>query len=154
MPWCVLPWVQLLWDFLSFLDFLEVYSLCQIGGVLQYFCKYVFNLLLLFLSFWHFYHSDVGKFKVVLEVPKPLLSFFNFCFFILFHLNFYLFPLFQIVDLSPDFLPFSVGSLYIFLYFSLHSLHFFLCFATKLNHFCESVPVLLVCLVHCFFFKV
>ena len=33
VPWCVLPWV-LLWDSLSFLDFLEVYFLGQIGEVL------------------------------------------------------------------------------------------------------------------------
>ena len=33
--------------------------------------------------------------------------------------------MFQIVDLSPGFLPLTVGSLYIFLYFILHSLHFF-----------------------------
>ena len=40
VPWCVLSWVQLLWDSLSFLDFLEVYFLCQIGEVLlHYFFK-------------------------------------------------------------------------------------------------------------------
>ena len=39
--------------------------------------------------------------------------------------------------LSPGFLPFTVGSLYIFLYFTLHSLHSFLYFVTILNHFCE-----------------
>ena len=45
--------------------------------------------------------------------------------------------LFQIIDLSPRFLSFTVGSLYILLYFTLHSLHFFLYFATILHHFCE-----------------
>ena len=44
-----------------------------------------------------------------------LSSFFlNSYFFILFWLNFYFFFLLQIVDLSPCFLPFTVGSLYIF----------------------------------------
>ena len=61
------------------------------------------------------YDSDVGTFKVVLEVPKPLLTFLNSCFFILFYLNVYFFLLVQIVDLSPSFLPFTVGSLYIFI---------------------------------------
>ena len=68
---------QLLWDSLSFLDFLEVYLLCQIGEVLlHYFFKEVFNFLVFLFSFWHPYDSDVGTFKVVLEVPKPLSSFF------------------------------------------------------------------------------
>ena len=31
------PWVQLLWDSLSFLDFLEVYFLCQIREVLLHY---------------------------------------------------------------------------------------------------------------------
>ena len=83
------------------------------------------------------YDSDVGTFKDVLEVPKPLLMFLNSCFFILFWLNAYFLHLVQTVDLSPGFLPFTVGSLYIFLYLTFHSLHFFLCFATMLNHFCE-----------------
>ena len=47
------------------------------------------------------------------------------------------FFLLQIIDLSPRFLCFTVGSRYIILYFTLHSLHFFLYFATLLNHFCE-----------------
>ena len=82
-------------------------------------------------------YSDVGTFQVVLEFPKPLLIFLISCFFILFWLNVYFFLLLQIIDLSPGFHPFTVGSLYIFLYFTLHSLHFFLCFVTILNHFCE-----------------
>ena len=41
--WYVLPWVQLLWDNLSFLDFLEVYFICQMGEVLHYVFKYVFK---------------------------------------------------------------------------------------------------------------
>ena len=39
-PRSILPWVQLLWDSLGFLDFLEVYFLHQIGEVLlHYFFK-------------------------------------------------------------------------------------------------------------------
>ena len=45
------------------------------------------------------------------------------------------FLLLQTLDLSPSFLPFTVGSLYILLYFSFRSLHFFLYFGTILNHF-------------------
>ena len=54
-------------------------------------------------------------FKVVPEVPKPLLIFLNSCFFILFWLNVYFFLLVQTVGLSPSFLSFTGGSLYIFL---------------------------------------
>ena len=85
----------------------------------------------------HPYDSDAGKFKVALDVPQPLLIFLNFCFFILSWLNVYFFLLFQTIYLSPSFLPFTVGSLYIFLYLTFHSLHFFLYFTTMLNHFCE-----------------
>ena len=49
--------------------------------------------------------SDVGTFKVVLEVPKPLI-FFSSCFFILFWLDIYFFLLFQIVDFEFWFLLF------------------------------------------------
>ena len=50
-----------------------------------------------------------------------LSSFFlNSCFFILFWLTVYFFPLVQTVDLSPGFLPFTVGSLCVFLYFTCH----------------------------------
>ena len=53
-----------------------------------------------------------------------LSSFFlNSYFFILFRLDVYFFLLFQIVDLSPGFLPFTVGSLFILLYFTLGSLY-------------------------------
>ncbi|KAF6114477.1 hypothetical protein HJG60_010471 [Phyllostomus discolor] len=76
-------------------------------------------------------------FKVVLEVPKPLPMVLNSCFFILFWLNVSFFLLVQTVDLSPGFLPVTIGSLYIFLYFTFHSLHFFLYVATTLHHFCE-----------------
>ena len=54
----------------------------------------------------HPYDLDVGTFKVVPEVPKPLLIFLSSCFFILFWLNVYFFLLVQIVDLSLGFLPF------------------------------------------------
>ena len=82
------------------------------------FFKKVFNFLVFLFSFCHPCDSDVGMFKVVLEVPEPLLMFLNSCFFILFWLNVYLFLLLQIVDMSPSFLPFTVGSLYILLYFT------------------------------------
>ena len=76
------------WDSLSFLDFLEVWFLCQIGEVLlHYLFKEVFNFLLFLFSFWHPYNSDVGTLKDVLEVPKPLLIFLNSCFFVLFWLD-------------------------------------------------------------------
>ena len=64
-------------------------------------------------------------FKVVLEVPKAFLIFLNSCFFILFWLKVYFFLLVQTIDVSPGFLPVTVGSLYIFLYFTFHSLRFF-----------------------------
>ena len=43
-----------------------------------------------------------------------ILFWLNFCFFILFWLNIYCFFLLQIIDLSPGFLPFTVGSLCFF----------------------------------------
>ena len=71
--------------------------------------------MLFLVSLWYPYDSDVGMFKVVPEVLKPFLPFLNSCFFILFWLNVYFFLLFQIVDLSPSFLPITVGFLFIFL---------------------------------------
>ena len=53
-------------------------------------------------------------FKVVPEVPQPLLIFLNSCFFILFWLNVYFFLLVQTVDLSPSFLPFAVPCIFSF----------------------------------------
>ena len=85
----------------------------------------------------HPYDSDVGTFKVVPEVPKPLLIFLIYYFFILFQMDIYFF-LFQIIGLSPSFLAFSVGSLCIFRYFTLHSFHFFLYSVAILNRFCEQ----------------
>ena len=127
MPWCVLPWVQLLWESLSFLDFLEIYFLCQTGDILlHYFFKYVFNFLLLSSS------SGTPMIWILecLKLSQKFLSlsslFLNSCFFILFWLNVYFSLLLQIIDLSPGVLPFTVGSLYIFLYFTQHSLHFFI----------------------------
>ena len=43
----------------------------------------------------------------------------------------------QIIDLSPGFLPVTVGSLNILLYFILGIFHLFFHFSTKLNKFCE-----------------
>ena len=57
------------------------------------------------------------QFQVVPEVCKTLFTFLNSCFFILFLLDVYFFLLFQIIDLSPGFLPVTVGSLNILLYF-------------------------------------
>ena len=70
--------------------------------------------MLFLFSFWHPCDSDVGMFKVVPEVPKPLLIFLNSCFFILFWLNVYFFLLVQTVDLSPSFLPFAVPCIFSF----------------------------------------
>ena len=91
----------------------------------------------MFFSFWRPYDSDVGMFQVVPEFPKPLLIFLNSCFFILFWLDVSFFLLFQIIDMSPEFLPFTVASLYVLLYFMLGSLHLFFHFVTVLNQFCE-----------------
>ena len=63
------------------------------------------------------YTSDIGMFQVVPEVPKPLFISLNSCFFILFWSDVYFFLLFQIIDLSPGFLPVTVGSVNILLYF-------------------------------------
>ena len=114
----------------------SLFPLPDWGSSSSLFFQIKFQFLVLF-SFWYPYNSDVGTFKDVLEVPKPLLIFLKSYFFIVFWLNVYFFHLLQIVDLSPGFLPFTVGSLYIFLYLTLHSLHFFLYFATILSHFCE-----------------
>ena len=63
--WCVPLWVQILWESLGFLDFLEVYFLCQFGECfLLYLFKYVSNVLLLFFSFWYPYNLDIGTFQV------------------------------------------------------------------------------------------
>ena len=97
-----------------------------------------------FFCFWHPYNLDVGTFKVVLEVPKPLLIFLNSCSFILFWLGVSFFLLFQTVDLCPGFLPVTVGSLY-FPLFYFHSLHFFLHFAYSTN----SVSILITSILNC-----
>ena len=60
-------------------------------------------------------------FRVVPEIPKLLFAFLDSCFFILFWLDVYFFLLFQIIDLSPDFLSVTVGSLNILLYFGYFS---------------------------------
>ena len=85
-------------------------------------------------------------FKVVLEVPKPLLMFLNSCLFILFWLNVYFSLLVQTVDLSPGFLPIPVGSLYIFLYFILHILYFSL---SLQPYSTISVSILITSVLNC-----
>ena len=138
MPWCVPLWVQLLWDSLGFQDCLEVYFFCLIGEVfVHYLFKYIFNILLLFFSFWHPYNSDIGTFQVVPEIPQPLFIFLDSCFFILIQLDVYFFLLFQIVALSPGFIPVTGGSLNTLLYFILGIFHLFFHFSTKLNQVCE-----------------
>ena len=93
------------------------------GSFLSLFFQISFQFLALVLLLWYPCNSDTGMFKVVPEVPKPLFIFLNSCFFILFQLNIYIFLILQIIGLSPGFLPFTVGSLYIFLYFTLYTLH-------------------------------
>ena len=138
MPWCVLPWIQFLWDSLSFLDFLIVYFLWQIGEVLlHYFSKKCS----ISCSSSSPLAPPMIQMLEHLKLSQRFLSlslFFwilvsSFCSGLMFHF----FLLLQLVDLSPGFLPFTVGSLYILLYFTLGSLHFFLHFATDLNQFCE-----------------
>ena len=132
----MLPWVQHFWDSLSFLDFLEVCFLPRLGKFSFIFCLNKFSISCSsFFFFLHPYDSDVGVFKVVPELSQPLLIFLNSCFFILFWLNVYFFLLLQIVDWSPNFLPFTVVSLYIFLYFTLNSLYFSLYFLSILKSF-------------------
>ena len=66
-----------------------------------------------------------------------LFTFLNSCFFVLFRFDVYFFLLFQIIALSPGFLPVTVSSLNILLYFILGIVHLFFHFLTKLNQFCE-----------------
>ena len=139
MPWCVLPLVQLLWDselpglprnLPSLPDWGSSPSLfVQIS--FQFFALSLLLLAPLWFGYWNSWSCPRGS-----SVSSYFL---NSNFFILFQLDVYFFHLFQIVDLSPSFLPFTVGSLYILLYFTLYRLHFFLYFATKLNHFREHL---------------
>ena len=93
MSWCVPLWVQLLWDSLGFLDFLEVYFLPRTGEIfLHYLFKEVSNFLLFFFSFWHPYDLGIGTFQVVPEAYKSLFTVLNSCFFILFWMDVYLRP--------------------------------------------------------------
>ena len=76
-------------------------------------------------------------FQVVPEAPKSLFIFLDSFFFLFFWMDVYFSLLFQIVALSPGFLPVTVGSLNILLYFTLGILHCFFHFLTKLNQICE-----------------
>ena len=111
MFWCVPPWVQLVWDSLSFLDFLEVYSFARLGRVSFIICSNKFS-----FSCSSYSPSGTPIIQMLehLKLAQKFLSlssfFLNSCFFILFQLNVYFFLLFQIVDLIPGFLPFTVGS--------------------------------------------
>ena len=66
-----------------------------------------------------------------------LFSFLGFFVFVVIPLDVYFFLLFQIIDMSPGFLPVTVGSLNILLYFTLGTFHLFFHFSTKFNQFCE-----------------
>ena len=130
----MLPWVQLLWDSLSFLDFLKSMFFVRLG-------KFSFIMFSNKFSI-SFSSSSPSSTPVVQMLERLKMSwrflsqasphFFEFLFL---HsvLVVYLFLLVQTVDLSPSVLPFTVGSLY----FTLYSLHFFLYFVTKFNQFCE-----------------
>ena len=104
MLWCVPLWVQLLWDSLSFLNFLEVYFFARLGNFSFMICSNKFSI---FCSC----SSPSGTPMIwMLECLKmswrflSLLMFLNCCFFLLFWLNVYFFLLLQIVDLSPSLL--------------------------------------------------
>ena len=110
MSWCGPLWVLLVWDSLSFLD-MYVYFLHEIEDFFFIIFQINFQILLFLISFWHPCDLDVGTFKLVPKFPKPQKNFFlNFYFLILFQLHVSFFLLFQILDLSPDFLPFTVVS--------------------------------------------
>ena len=123
---------------LSFLDFLAVYLLCHIGEVLlHYFCKEVFNFLVFLFSFRHPYDLNVGMFKVVPEVPKPLLIFWIlvslFCSGWMFISSFCSKSSIWVLVSFPSLL---VPGIFFFI-ITLHSLHTFLYFVAILNHFYE-----------------
>ena len=71
------------------------------GTITSLFFQRSFQFLVLPFSFWQPYALDLGTLKVVPEVPKPLLIFFEFLFFILFLLHIYFFLLLRIIHLSP-----------------------------------------------------
>ena len=144
MPWCVLPWVQLLWDLLSILDFLEVYFLCQIGEEFS------------FIMFSNSYSSSSPSGTPMSQMLKYLklswrflclssffwILVFSFCSGWMFISSFWSKPLLWVLVSFPSLLVlctfyFTVGSLYIFLYLTFYSLHFFPYFLSILNHFCE-----------------
>ena len=124
MPRCVPPRVQLLWHSLSFLDFLEVFSFTRLGKFSFIIFSNKFSISCSSSSasgtpmIWILEHSKVSQRFLCLY------SFFlNSCFFILFWLNVHFFLLLQTIDLSPSFLPFTLGSLYfIFIAFTFSSI--------------------------------
>ena len=71
VPWCFPPLVQLLWENLSFLDFLEVYFLHQIGEV---FFHYFSNKFLIYCSFSSPSSSPMIQMLVHLKLSQRLLS--------------------------------------------------------------------------------
>ena len=70
----------------------------------------------------------VECFRLSQRFPRPSSFFLNSCFFIRFWLDVYFFLLFQIIALSPGFLPVTVGSLNILLFFTLGIFHLFFSF--------------------------
>ena len=105
-------------------------------GKFSLFVQISFQFLAVVFSFWHPYDSDIGMFQVVPEILQSL-HFFGFLIFILIQLDVYFFLQFQIIALSPGFLPVTVGSPNILLYVILGIFHLFFHFLTKLNQFCE-----------------
>ena len=117
------------WDTLNFLDFLEVYFFRQIGELFFIICSNKFP-----TSCCCSPPSGIPIIQILecFRLSQRFLSlcsyFFYSCFFILFRLNVSFFHLLQTIDLSPSFLPITVGSLYIFLYFCIfRSFNFFCC---------------------------
>ena len=81
-------------------------------------------------------------FQVVPEACKSLFIFLNSCFFILFQWDVYFSLLFQIVALSPGFLPVTVNSLNILLHIILGIFHLFFFFIFQASSIC-SVSILI-----------
>ena len=90
MSWGVSPWVDPVWGSLGFLDLGE-YFLPHFREVFNYYLlKYFLMVFLFVFFFWDSYDSNVGAFKVVLEVSEiALISFNSFFFFPLWFIHFY-----------------------------------------------------------------
>ena len=128
MIWCVLPWVQLLWDSLSFLDFLEVYFLCQMGK----FSLVVFsNKLSISCSSSSPSGTPIIQMLGHLKLSQRFLSLSSIFFFEFLFLHSVLLECLFLPSVPNHRLESWFPSLHCwfpvyFLYFTLHSLHFFL----------------------------